>query len=193
MRRKVGDLKPFLHHKSGTVGPDLVFWQHHAAVRIGQPNANAALTANQQTIEPVRQGARTMRSVVIVLAVLAGLKVWSQDHLYRSAMNDALVVAYRDRAAQTCFEATDPSAFARATKIAGEATNPWASNTRAPEITIGNPATDVAFWDVDNPLWDVRFRHPHILLGAADKGPCSFNVVAGVARLAAPAPMTARN
>ncbi len=127
-----------------------------------------------------------MRSVVIILALLAGLKVWSQDHLYRSAMNDALVVAYRDRAAQMCLKATDPSAFARLTKTSADAKNPWASATETPKIAIGDPAIDVAIWDVDNPLWDVRFRHPHILLATSDttNGQCRFDGVAGVARLA---------
>lgn len=126
-----------------------------------------------------------MRIIVVILAVLAGLKVWSQDRLYRTAMSDALVVAYRDRAAQSCLKATDPGAYARQSKSAADTTNPWRATSVAPEITIGNKTPDVAIWDVDNPMWDVRFRHPHIVLSAPSgaNGDCSFDVVAGVARL----------
>ena len=39
-----------------------------------------------------------MRIIVIGFAILACIKVWTQDRMYRAIMSDALVQAYRERA-----------------------------------------------------------------------------------------------
>ena len=116
-----------------------------------------------------------MRKVVMIFAALAATKVWTQDRFYRSVMQDALVQAYRERAAQQCQkEAQKP----------GKAGIPsaWLAGSNA-EVTIGAPGMDVALWDLDNPLWDVRFRHPHLVLtgSAGSKSQCAFDLVAGLA------------
>lgn len=114
-----------------------------------------------------------MRVVVILVAALAGLKVWTQDRMYRSIMHDALLQAYRERATVSCLKE-----FARIGRPIGAK---WPVEASA-EIIIGNPATDVAVWDYQNPLWDVRFRHPHVKLSAPGAaGPCAFDVAAGLA------------
>src|SRR5438093_5598766 len=116
-----------------------------------------------------------MRSAVILVAALAGLKVWTQDRLYRSIMQDALMQAYRERAAVSCLRE-----FARAGKPLSAN---WPSASTA-EVVIGNAATDVAIWDFDNPLWEVRFRHPHVLLTApGSNGQCAFDIAAGLATI----------
>lgn len=116
-----------------------------------------------------------MRRAVILVAALAASKVWTQDRMYRSIMQDALIAAYRDRAAATC-----QKELARTTR---PAPNLWTSSSPA-EVTIGNASTDVAVWDFENPLWDVRFRHPHVKLTAADaKSYCAFDVAAGLATI----------
>ena len=127
-----------------------------------------------------------MRFIVVALVLLAGLKVWTQDRIYRSAMSDALVVAYRDRAAQSCFKATEPAGQGKMVKVATVAANPWMSSPTA-TIAIGNPRTDVALLDFDNPLWNVRYRHPHLVLaGSSAVDPaCMYDVVVGVAHIAA--------
>ena len=43
-----------------------------------------------------------MRVVVILLAVLAGAKILAQEWIARSAIEEALIAAYRDRAAEAC-------------------------------------------------------------------------------------------
>ena len=50
------------------------------------------------------------------------------------------------------------------------------------EVVIGNPHTAVAIWDIDNPLWDVRYRHPHILVsgGAEARKTCAYDLTAGL-------------
>ncbi len=114
-----------------------------------------------------------MRVVVILVAALAGLKVWTQDRLYRSIMQDALVEAYRDKATASCLKAFARSGVAVSAQ--------WPLKATA-EVMIGNSATDVAMWDYQNPLWDVRFRHPHVKLTAPGTDQhCAFDVAAGLA------------
>lgn len=106
-----------------------------------------------------------MRILVIIVAVLAGLKIWGQDHLYRSGADAALIRAYHARAVETC----RTTLRFTATRGAGDAV-----------VEIGNPAAEVAFWDWQNPLWAVRFRHPHLVL-KAERHDGSKHQVAGQA------------
>ena len=43
-----------------------------------------------------------MRALVLLLAVLAGAKVWTEERLYRQGAEEALLLAYRDRAIAAC-------------------------------------------------------------------------------------------
>lgn len=116
-----------------------------------------------------------MRPFLILVAILAGAKVWTQDRWYRSIMQDALVQAYGEKAANTCLK--------EAQRGGKQAAAVWNASTGA-EVVIGNSATDVAIWDYQNPLWDVRFRHPHVLLTQpGSKAHCAFDVAAGLARI----------
>lgn len=114
-----------------------------------------------------------MRIVVIVFAILAGIKVWTQDKLVRTALGDALIQAYREKAVSACRKLPVKPAL-----VFGDETT----------VSVGNGDIEVAFWDVNSPLWQVRFRHPHIMLRAV--GPdglqsCAYDVVAGLATIAA--------
>ncbi len=114
-----------------------------------------------------------MRVIVIAIATLACAKVWTQDRVYRSIMQDALLQAYEDRAAATCQKEVQRVSRSAQTSFATAADR---------EVVIGNSKTDVAIWDYQNPLWDVRFRHPHVLLtDARTKTHCAFDVAAGLA------------
>ncbi|MEQ1672821.1 MAG: hypothetical protein ABL893_18365, partial [Hyphomicrobium sp.] len=57
------------------------------------------------------------------------------------------------------------------------------SSAEVAEITIGAKVADVMLWDYNNPLWDVRYRHPHLVLTAsgARSLKCSYDLRAGVA------------
>ncbi len=116
----------------------------------------------------------SLRILVIFVAGLAGLKVWAQDRYYRSIMHEALISAYQDRAATTCQK---EALKTQRTKTA----NPWSG----PEIVIGGHHADVALWDIDNPLWDVRYRHPNLVLktGASGDVRCSYDLTAGLAAI----------
>lgn len=117
-----------------------------------------------------------MRIFVVAIALLAGLKIWTQDHMYRSAMTDAVIAAYRDRAVQSC---RVQEGYAVKATI-----NPWVGAT--PDgVRIGNPAAEVALWDVNNPEWEARFRHPYLIMTLDGDIPatCTYDLVAGTARI----------
>lgn len=118
-----------------------------------------------------------MRKILMIFVALATLKVWTQDRLYRSVMHDALVQAYRERATVVCQkEALKPAK--------GMATLAWPSHAAA-EVVIGAPGIDVKLWDFDNPMWDVRFRHPHLVLTAPGQASrrCAYDLTAGIANV----------
>jgi len=114
----------------------------------------------------------TLRFVLIATAALAGTKVWLQDRYHRAIYDEALMAAYQGKATMSCQK---------------ELERRWArlgTLTLSPlGVRIGNPETTVALWDTNNPLWDVRYRHPHMMLAAAPRGDvqCAFDIVAGLA------------
>lgn len=114
-----------------------------------------------------------MRLLVIAIALLAGLKVWSQDRLYRTAVGETVVAAYRDRAAQSCHKSA---------RVQRPDINPWQASNGA-EVVIGDSKANVTMWDFDNPMWNVRFRHPHLVLTAkgAPGRACVYDLVFGMA------------
>lgn len=123
-----------------------------------------------------------MRFVVIALALLAALKVWTSERMYRSATEEALLAAYRDRATAACQkdaarEFSGPAATATAAL--------WA---RPAEVTlvIGKPRLDIAIWDVDNPRWAQRYKHPFLVVRPSDRmtsAVCAYDVLAGLAEI----------
>jgi hypothetical protein len=120
-----------------------------------------------------------MRMIVLAFAIVAGFKVYTQDRLYRAAMGEALVQAYRERAQQVCVK--ELARTSRTIPAAGT----WAASNAAAEVVIGNPNASVAIWDFDNPLWEVRFRHPHLILsGPGNRGvTCAYDLKVGFASL----------
>lgn len=117
--------------------------------------------------------ASPMRFIVLAFGCLAAFKVWTQDRLVREAMSDALIQAYRERAQQVCSR--------ESAKFGTSAPGSWA--TSGTEVTIGSNVANIMLWDYENPMWDVRYRHPHLVLTAA--GPrklrCSYDLAVGVA------------
>ncbi len=121
-----------------------------------------------------------MRFVVLFLAVLAGLKVWTQDRLYRSAAGEALIAAYQERAVGAC--QAKPKADARGQPLVVGALD-W-SKAKADDIMFGNPAIEIAVWQVDHALWNARYRNPILRLKFEDRLTrivCDYDVLAGQA------------
>jgi hypothetical protein len=113
-----------------------------------------------------------MKTVVFILALLATLKVGHQEYLYRTATRDAIVAAYRDRAAQAC---------GKDSKNASLGLNPqtWASSASA-ALVIGKNNLDVQIWQVDNQLWNARYRNPFLILSAGARAGqvyCEYDIV----------------
>jgi hypothetical protein len=118
-----------------------------------------------------------MRALVIVLAVLAGAKVWTQEHLYREGAGDALIRAYRDRAIAAC-QSEQP--------VQPGADAPLWTRPASVALVIGRSEADVNIWDYDSALWPARFKHPHVVLTVAQgaRPPvCEYDVVEGRAYL----------
>lgn len=121
-----------------------------------------------------------MRALVLALALLAGLKIWIQDSIYRTATGDALLLAYRSRAADAC------AGISKAMPASGnkQGAADW-SAAAEPHVAVGNPALPVRIWDVDNELWNARFRQPYLVLSAEAAGLyCTFDILAGTATIA---------
>jgi hypothetical protein len=115
---------------------------------------------------------RAMKAVVFILLVLAGLKLGHHEYLYRSATRDAIVAAYKERAAEACRKDAR-SAFLGVT--------PQAWNAPASvQLMIGKSGLDVQFWQVDNKHWNARYRNPLLVLSTGSpKGSvyCEYDIV----------------
>ena len=121
----------------------------------------------------------TLRMIVVVVAGITGMKVWAQDRYHRAIYHEALLEAYQERARLTCLKAMNRAGSPASSLRLSDAV-----------VVIGSPNARVALWDYENPLWDVRYRHPHILLSSTQAGErrCVFDMVAGLASVEQLAP-----
>ncbi|MDX2307526.1 MAG: hypothetical protein NW216_04740 [Hyphomicrobium sp.] len=125
-----------------------------------------------------------MRILVAVLAVLAGLKVWTGDWLYRAGLEDAVRLAYHADAVSACQRqrTTDGRGLPLAV-----GTLDW-SRAGTGEIMTGNARVSVGFWEVDHVLWNQRYRNPVIRLRLGDaisRVACDYDVIARRAEVSA--------
>jgi hypothetical protein len=117
-----------------------------------------------------------IRALVLVLAILAGLKLFMQQRLYRQGAEEALMLAYRDRAIAAC-QSQIPE------KVATTSSQPLWTRPSAVALAIGRKSAAVNIWDVKNELWPARFKHPHIVLTTSSNAICEYDVVEGRAYL----------
>ena len=118
-----------------------------------------------------------LRALVIALAVLAGVKIWAQERLYREGAQEALIRAYRERAIAACQSADTPSPGA-----------PLWTRPASVDLAIGRSGVDVRIWQLANERWPARFKHPHIVLtlSSAEASPiCEYDVIEERAYVAA--------
>lgn len=127
-----------------------------------------------------------MRLAVAVLALLAGAKVWTQERMYRSATEDALVSVYKDKATERCRHA----AATRSTGTPPDSARTPASEAFAKPATIrleiGNPEVDVHIWEIDHAAWPMRYKYPYIVLDAGNSQHalrCSYDVTLDKAKI----------
>ena len=129
-----------------------------------------------------------LRALVLMLAVLAGVKVWTQERLYREGARDALLLAYRDRAIAACqMSAPDTQIGSPVGRpSAAPASLPLWTRPSSVSLAIGRSSASVSIWEINNELWPARFKHPHVVLTAKDRLPyavCEYDVIEGRAYL----------
>jgi hypothetical protein len=116
-----------------------------------------------------------MRVLVVVLALLAALKIGTQQYILATAKSEIIVAAYKERATGAC---------ERAAKL--QRLEPKAGWARPSEVrlVIGKASLDVQMWQLDHALWQARFKNPYLFLifsGEPQKLYCEFDVVQGAA------------
>lgn len=114
-----------------------------------------------------------MRAVVYLLALLAAIKIGTQEYLFRTSARDVIVAAYRERAIQAC--QGDAAAAA-----AGLGPAAWGKPAEI-RLAMGKSDLDVRLWQVEHQLWNARFRNPYLLVTpageAASRFVCEYDVV----------------
>lgn len=130
---------------------------------------------------PAATNPRVLRSVVMVLALLATAKVGVKEYLFHTASAEVIVAAYRERAAEAC--RTHP----RAQDYPIETPDAF-KEVAAASVTIGKPGHDVYLWQTDHPKWDARYRNPYVNLTVPNRAGtgsvvCEYDIVNGRASL----------
>lgn len=130
-----------------------------------------------------------MRAFVLVLALLAGLKIWASEQLFRSAAEEAVVNAYRERAVAACqreagreVAGRDAARELRSGSLMAAA---WAKPAQI-RLVIGKRNLEVNIWDRDNALWNTRYKSPYLLLSPPEGtglGVCEYDVTLGQAAI----------
>lgn len=113
-----------------------------------------------------------MKIVVVLLALLAAIKVGHQEYMLRTAAQEIIIAAYRERAITACQK------DARAPHVAA-----WARPSQI-KLVIGKSNLDVYIWQVDHTLWNARFRNPYLFLATGDRPNrvfCEYDIVHGAA------------
>jgi hypothetical protein len=113
-----------------------------------------------------------MRTVVFILVLLAAVKLGHQEYLYRAATRDVIVAAHKARAVQACQKDSR-------TANLGVPPQAWADADPI-QLVIGKNTLDVPIWQVDNALWNARYRNPFLVLSAGSRAGrvyCEYDLV----------------
>lgn len=120
-----------------------------------------------------------MRIVVMILALLAGAKVWTQDSLFRAGAEEALVLAYREPAIAACRKETRTLDGEQLRGVTWTTTDPV-------HMMTGNGRVKVSPWQVDHELWGARYRNPYLVVDSPERSPgyrCEFDILYGQATI----------
>jgi hypothetical protein len=118
-----------------------------------------------------------MKAIVFFLTLLASVKIGYQEYLVRSATQEVIVAAYRDRAIAAC------QRDAKGVQLV--AAQSWAKPSSI-KVVIGKSNLDVYFWQTDHALWNARFKNPYLFLSASDRPGriyCEYDIVHGLAKV----------
>lgn len=117
-----------------------------------------------------------MKYIVAALALLAVLKVYAQDQIYRSATSDALIAAYRNNAIAAC----QRDRLNQSAEFAGLA---W-SKPSSIALQIGRGDLGVNVWEISDSRWDAAYKQPYLVLAPADPQTdlkCTYDINVNVA------------
>lgn len=118
-----------------------------------------------------------MRVFVFVLLLLVAAKVGTQQYLASTAKDEVIIAAYRERAVAACRTA------ARSTHI--ELAASWTPPQEI-RVVVGKSTLDVALWQIDNVLWETRYKTPYLLFAMMETPRpiyCQFDIAQGAASL----------
>ena len=134
-----------------------------------------------------------MRFIAVSLALLAGAKIWTQEQIYRSATEEALLHAYRSQAIASCRAAPLPAAAAASSvptsrnqtrQVSHQHIASGFATPTAARLEIGNRDISVPIWEVDHAAWAMRYTYPYIVLETSTPGArCSYDVNLGRAQI----------
>jgi hypothetical protein len=113
-----------------------------------------------------------IRAIVLILAVLAGAKLWTQQRLYHQGAEEALMLAYRERAIAAC-QSQEPA------RVASISSLPLWTQPTTVALSIGRKNAGARLWEINNPQWPARFKHPHIVLTTEPGAVCEYDVIEG--------------
>ena len=119
-----------------------------------------------------------MKAFVVLLVLLAAGKVGYREYLYRSSTNEVIAAAYRERAVQAC--QLEPRNAALGIKPAV-----W-SSASTERLAIGKPGLGIYLWQIDNALWNARYRNPYLFLKSQQRSGnavCEYDIVNGAATI----------
>ena len=118
-----------------------------------------------------------MKALVFFLALMATAKVGYHEYMFRTASNEVIVAAYRDRAVTACQRDARGQSLASA--------QAWV-HPQSVKLQIGKNNLDVYLWQIDHALWNARFKNPYLFVAAGDKAVrvyCEFDIVHGTAQV----------
>jgi hypothetical protein len=113
-----------------------------------------------------------MKTLVILLALLATAKLGYHEYQFRISTRDALIGAYKEHAIDACQKDL-------ASQTLGLGAQAW-SSARNIQLVIGKSTLSVYPWQLDNALWNARYRNPYLFLTASQRGGsfgCEYDIV----------------
>ena len=117
-----------------------------------------------------------MRNLVILVALLAALKVGYQEYLFRASARDVIVATYQERAVSACQRNAKGHNI---TAQNGAWTKPASVN-----LVIGKSNLDVYFWQINNSMWNARYKNPYLFIVAEERPAyvfCEYDILNGAA------------
>ena len=113
-----------------------------------------------------------MKPIVIVLAALAAAKLVHHEYLFRTAAQDTIVHAYKERALQACQKDALGS-------MLGVTAQAW-SNPNSISLMIGKRSVNVHLWQISSEQWNARYRNPYLFISAGQRASttyCEYDIV----------------